>query len=133
MSTVGLVVDLALAGLLIATIVLALRLQKKLQGLRGGHDELRQLVEGLNEATRRAQAGIIELRMAAEASTARLGNQVETARKVTDELSLLVASANNVADRLVKAGSTGRPAEAPLRPAAGAADPGILRALKDIR
>lgn len=132
-ETLGLVMDLVLGGLLIATIVLAVRLHRKLQGLRGGHDELRLLVEGLNEATRRAQAGIIELRMAAEASTARLGNQVETARKATDELSLLVASADNLAERLSRAGSVKRDAEASPRAAAPASDPGFLRALKDIR
>lgn len=131
MSTMGLILDLGLAGLLVATIVLAVRLHRKLEGLKGGHDELRVLVEGLNEATRRAQAGIIELRMAAEASSARLGNQIEAARKASDELSLLVASANNLADRLVRAGSGNRSAEAASR--AAAADQGILRALKDVR
>ncbi|PWR19799.1 DUF6468 domain-containing protein [Zavarzinia compransoris] len=130
MGAIGLAMDLLLGGLLIATIVLAVRLHRKLQGLRGGHDELRLLVEGLNEATRRAQAGIIELRMAAEASSARLGHQVETARKATDELSLLVASADNLADRLARAGS---PAPKPADPGRPAADPAILRALKDIR
>ncbi|PWR22949.1 DUF6468 domain-containing protein [Zavarzinia aquatilis] len=132
MSIIGLILDLGLAGLLVATIVLAVRLHRKLEGLKGGHDELRLLVEGLNEATRRAQAGIIELRMAAEATTARLGNQIEAARKSSDELSILVASANNLADRLVRAGSSARPAEAPARAAPGA-DQGILRALKDVR
>lgn len=132
MSIIGLIVDLGLAGLLVATIVLAVRLHRKLEGLKGGHDELRLLVEGLNEATRRAQAGIIELRMAAEATTARLGNQIEAARKSSDELSILVASANNLADRLVRAGSAGRPAESAQRAAPGA-DQAILRALKDVR
>ncbi|MCW0181450.1 MAG: DUF6468 domain-containing protein [Zavarzinia sp.] len=132
MSTIGLILDLGLAGLLVATIVLAVRLHRKLEGLKGGHDELRLLVEGLNEATRRAQAGIIELRMAAEASAARLGNQIEAARKSSDELSLLVASANNLADRLVRAGSGGRPADSASR-AGAASDQGILRALKDVR
>ncbi|MDD3446045.1 MAG: DUF6468 domain-containing protein [Zavarzinia sp.] len=132
-DAIGLVMDLVLGGLLIATIVLAVRLHRKLQGLRGGHDELRLLVEGLNQATQRAQAGIIELRMAAEASTARLGNQVEGARKATDELSLLVASANNLADRLERAGTAARVTENGSRLAATAGDTGILRALKDIR
>lgn len=132
MSIIGLIVDLGLAGLLVATIVLAVRLHRKLEGLKGGHDELRLLVEGLNEATRRAQAGIIELRMAAEATTARLGNQIEAARKASDELSILVASANNLADRLVRAGSASRPVESPARATPGA-DQAILRALKDVR
>jgi len=132
MSIIGLIVDLGLAGLLVATIVLAVRLHRKLEGLKGGHDELRLLVEGLNEATRRAQAGIIELRMAAEATTARLGNQIEAARKSSDELSILVASANNLADRLVRAGSAGRPTEGAPRTAPGA-DQSLLRALKDVR
>ncbi len=130
MTMIGLVLDLTLAGLLIATVVLAVRLHRKLQGLKGGHDELRLLVEGLNEATRRAQAGLMELRMAAEASAARLGNQVDAARQTTDELALLVASANNLADRLVKVGSPARVAESPVR---GGAEPAILRALRDVR
>lgn len=133
MSTIGLILDLALAGLLIGTIVLAVRLHRKLEGLKGGHDELRLLVEGLNEATRRAQAGIIELRMAAEATSARLGNQIESARKASDELSILVASANNLADRLVRAGSVARPPEPQARPTAPGGDQSILRALKDVR
>lgn len=125
MTTIGLVIDLGLAGLLIATIVLAVRLHHKLQGLRGGHDELRQLVEGLNDATRRAQAGIHELKMVAEASAARLGTQVDAARRATDELSMMVASANNLADRL------SRTSRAEPRPEV--ADGPVLRALKDVR
>lgn len=132
MTTIGLVLDLVLAGLLIATVVLAVRLHKKLQGLKGGHDELRLLVEGLNEATRRAQAGLMELRMAAEASAARLGNQVDVARQSTDELALLVASANNLADRLVKVSAPARPAESSMR-GNGGGEPSLLRALRDVR
>jgi len=130
MTTIGLILDLVLAGLLIATVVLAVRLHRKLQGLKGGHDELRLLVEGLNEATRRAQAGLMELRMAAEASATRLGNQVDVARQSTDELALLVASANNLADRLVKVSAPVRPAESSMR---GNGEPSLLRALRDVR
>lgn len=129
MTVLGLIVDLGLAGLLIATIVLAVRLHRKLQGLRGGHDELRQLVEGLNEATRRAQAGIHELKMVAEASAARLGTQVDNARRSTDELALIVASANNLAERLSR---HGRPDPRPEGRGDSPETP-ILRALKDIR
>ena len=131
MAAIGLAMDLLLGGLLIATIVLAVRLHRKLQGLRGGHDELRLLVEGLNEATRRAQASIMELRMAAEASAARLGTQVDAARKATDELSLLVASADNLAERLARGPSMA--AKAGDAPRGAAADSPILRALKDVR
>ncbi len=129
MTALGLIVDLGLAGLLVATIILAVRLHHKLQGLRGGHDELRQLVEGLNEATRRAQAGIHELKMVAEASGARLGSQVDSARRATDELGLIVASANNLADRLSR---QGRPEPRAERRDDGADGP-VLRALKDVR
>jgi hypothetical protein len=138
MTIVALIVDLALAGLLIATIVLAVRLHRRLEGLRGGHEELRALVGGLNDAIRRSQVGILELKMIAEATSGKLQEQVKAARRTTDELSIMVASANNLADRLAQTGASkatvSRPAEAPPTPRAeGTPDPGILRALRDVR
>jgi hypothetical protein len=138
--TVSILLELLVAALLGATIYYCWQLNRRLNGLRGGQDELRQLIEHLNDATRRAQAAIAELKMSSEAVGTRLGGQVSGARALADELTLIIEAGNNLADRvsgrltglsatpasLAEAGpSIARGPASPPRPLAGAATPTI--------
>ena len=96
----GFLLEALVAALLGATIYFCWQLNRRLTGLRGGQDELRVLIENLNEATRRAQAAIAEIRMSSDAAGARLAAQVTGARQLADELTLIVEAGNNLADRV---------------------------------
>ena len=110
--TTTLLLDLLVAALLSATIFYCWQLNRRLVVLRGGHDELRLLIENLNEATRKAQAATVELKSSSDTIGARLNGQVASARVLVDELKLIVETGNTLADRVSGGlrGVSGRPA-----------------------
>jgi hypothetical protein len=105
------------AVLLVVTVVYCAMLDKRLKALRTGQDGLKAIIEGLDNATRRAQAGIAELRAAADAAGHNLSGQVSKARALTDELQLMVEAGNALADRLEGSRAAAGPREAHLRSA----------------
>ena len=125
--TTTLLLDLLVAALLSATIFYCWQLNRRLVVLRGGHDELRLLIENLNEATRRAQAATAELKSSSDAVGSRLNAQMGGARALVDELKLIVEAGNTLADRVSGGlrGVSGRPITgskpAPAEKAANAA------------
>lgn len=92
--------DLLLIGLLLATLGFCIRLNGRLQAVRGANQELRQLVSSFDNATEKARAGVVELRAASEAAARDLKDRVEKARALADELSIITESGNHLADRL---------------------------------
>ncbi len=98
--TTTLLLDLLVAALLSATIFYCWQLNRRLVVLRGGHDELRLLIENLNDATRKAQAATQDLKASSDVVGARLGAQVKDARALVDELQLIVDAGNTLADRV---------------------------------
>lgn len=98
--TTALILDLLIAGLLCATIVFCWRLNRRLAALRKGREELRGLIQSLNEATSRAEAGIQQLKDSAKDAGEALKGDIKSARTLRDELSLITETGNNLADRL---------------------------------
>ena len=98
--TTTLLLDLLVAALLSATIFYCWQLNRRLVVLRGGHDELRLLIENLNDATRKAQAATQDLKVSSDMVGTRLGAQVAGARALVDELQLIVDAGNTLADRV---------------------------------
>ena len=109
--TTTLLLDLLVAVLLSATIFCCWQLNRRLVVLRGGHDELRLLIENLNEATRRAQVATVELKSSSDAIGNRMNGQVAGARALVDELKMIVEAGNTLADRVSGGlrGVSGRP------------------------
>ena len=66
MTLIGLAMNLLLAGLLGAALVLGLRLNKRLKGLRDSHDSFAIAVRELNAAAERAEQGLADLRAATD-------------------------------------------------------------------
>ena len=62
---VTLILDLVIAGLLVATIVYAIQLNRQLIKMREGRSEMEGLIRSFNEATTRAETGIKAMRRAA--------------------------------------------------------------------
>jgi uncharacterized protein YoxC len=117
MSIVGLILDVSIIALLVATIAFAVRLNRQLTTLRDSKAELEALVRGFAEATERAETGVESMKKLAQESGERLQKTVERAQAIRDELQFMVETADSLAGRLEGAIS-GQRAAGPARPAA---------------
>lgn len=98
--TIGLALDALVAVLLIATIAYCFVLSRRLGALRDAHAEMRGLVDAFDQAAERAAAGVDALKRAAAETGGDLGREVDKARALADELSLMTGSAEGLAGRL---------------------------------
>ena len=94
------VLELVLVGLLAATLVHALRLERALGVLKRDRAALEELVAGFNASTRQAESGIERLREAADGAGRQLARQLEAARGVDGDLGFLIGRGEQLADRL---------------------------------
>jgi hypothetical protein len=111
--TWSLAIDLVFVTLLGATIVFAVRLERRLASLRGTKEQLAAVVAELNAAAVRAEAGIRGLKGAAETAGTLLEERVKRARMLNDDLTALVQSGQRVAHKLESARPASRPREEP--------------------
>lgn len=98
--TVAMMLDLMLAALLVATIVYAVILNRRLGALRDGREEMRALINDFTAATEKARTGMDELRTASEASTRGLEEMIGESRALREDLGFLIERGGVVADRL---------------------------------
>ena len=83
-------------------------LNRRLTRLRDGHSEFKALVETLTTATDKAQSSLKDLRELTENASKTLSGNIDTARKLADELSVITESGNALAER-IEARLTGGP------------------------
>ena len=100
MSYLSLVIDLVVAGLLIATIVYASVLNRKLATLRSSKQEMETLASRLVESTQHAERALADLKSAANDTGEQLERRVAEARNLIDDLRFLVDKGSGLADRL---------------------------------
>lgn len=98
MTIIGLAMNLLLAGLLGAALVLGLRLNKRLKTLRDSHDSFAVAVRELNAAAQRAEQGLADLRAATDEAVETLADRIEKGRELAAKLERLIV----VAPREVK-------------------------------
>ncbi|QJE73003.1 hypothetical protein HHL28_07800 [Aerophototrophica crusticola] len=123
---VSLLLDLAVIGLLVATIVYAVRLNKQLAAVKDSRVELEELVRGFAEATAQADGSVKAMRKAAQESGEALSSMITRGRALKEDLDQIVQAADSLANRLEAASGKARqavvpnpaPAAAPGRPAA---------------
>jgi hypothetical protein len=96
--------DAVVALLLAATIVYAVLLNRKLGHLRGNRSEIEQTAVEFNEAIAKAEASVAKLKV----STDDLRLQVGKAQSLKEDLTLLIARGDAVADVLEEAVRAGR-------------------------
>lgn len=94
------VLELALVGLLGATLFHALRLERALGVIKRDRSDLEALVRSFNDSTRQAENGIERLRGAAEGAGRHIARQIEAAANLKDDLGQLIERGEHVADRL---------------------------------
>jgi hypothetical protein len=121
--------EIALTVLLALTLFHALRLERALGVLKRDRAALADLVQGFNDATSQAEAGIERLRGAADGAGRQIARHVESAAALKDDLMFLTERGEKLADRmdaLVRA-SRGIVERAPEPPRAASA-PGFAPA-----
>jgi hypothetical protein len=135
--TLSLVVELALSVLLTATIIYCAILERRLTMLRKGQDGLKQTFGELNTAIISAGAAMRALKDSTASAADVLDDRLSRARGMADELSLLTASGERIAERMVGQRAAQPASEAPRtqRPAVLASRLESLRpeALRNMR
>lgn len=96
--------DGVVALLLAATIVYAILLNRKLGHLRGNRSDIEQTAAAFHEAITKAEASVAKLKVSSDD----LRLQVDKAQSLKDDLTLLIARGDAVADTLEEAVRAGR-------------------------
>jgi len=118
MSLLGVSMDLFLAALMIAALVLGARLNGRLKALKQSHEGFARAIVELNDAAVRAERGLAALREAtsethdsllsrietARSLAAKLDSQIYTARGLIEQQALAAAREASPSDRSTQAG-----------------------------
>lgn len=111
--TITFYVEVALEVLLVATLCYCVLLERRLKAVRKGQEGLARTVGELNMAIAGAGASLRALKAAAGESAQTMDERLKRARLHIDELSVLVASGERIADRIDRA-VTAQPARNPM-------------------
>ena len=96
--TTRLILDILIICLLAATTGYCVVLNRRLGQLRASQGEFMQLLGSFAGATQRAEDGIARLRAAGEEIGAALGERIEAAQALCDDLSFLIERGAHLAD-----------------------------------
>lgn len=141
----ALVLDILIAVLLIATLVYAFMLNRRLNDLRKDRAHLEAVVIAFRDATATAEASIQKLKNYSDKAAHGVDEVLGRAQAVKDDLSFLIERANGLADRLEDGVRKTRPNDPAFRPGSGAepedpaaaarseAERELLRALQSVR
>ena len=98
--TPGLILDAALAVLLIATIAYCGLLYRRLNALRGSTAEMSRALAAFADASNKAQAELTVIKITGDKTSTALQERIETARALNDELRIVTESGTRLAQRL---------------------------------
>jgi septal ring factor EnvC (AmiA/AmiB activator) len=125
MMSLGLITDFVLVALLAVSLFYALRLLRRLGELQKDRDSFQKLIQDFSTATQHADKSLADLRAGADGVARELGERIERGQSVvgelqrsSDDLKMLIARADNTADKL-----EGQLHAARQQPAAAAAAP----------
>lgn len=104
----ALIIDVILALLLVGAIVACFVVYRRLNTIRQGQDELKQLVDQLNNAAIEAQRSVAGLKASADEIEQRLSAERQKAGILADELAMITEAGNNLADRIEKGLTSGK-------------------------
>jgi hypothetical protein len=93
MSIIGIGLNLLLAMLLGAALVLGWRLNKRLKALRDNHEGFAKAVRELDVAAARAEKGLADLHVATDEALDLLGDRIEKGRALAAKLEKLIDQA----------------------------------------
>ena len=134
---ISLIVELGLSALLLATIIYCAILERRLSALRKGQDGLKDTIAKLNEAIVAAGSSMRMLKSTAAGAAEALDERIARGRGLADELSILTASGDRIAERMMdrSAAPTPRTSNVSAMPASLAARMEALKpqALRNVR
>jgi hypothetical protein len=131
--TLNIILDVVVAGLLVATIAYAALLSRRLGALRNDKQQLEALVSSLDTSSQRAEGSIAALRETAERIGQQLQQRIDQGKALQGDLSYIIDLGGGLADRMEATIRTRRDdaraePEAPRRRVAGERPPDALRA-----
>ena len=97
--TISFVLELTLTGLLAATLVYCVLLERRLAAVRKGQEGLKTMIGELDAAISGAGASLRALKAAASSAADTLDERLKRARALADELALLSSSGERIAER----------------------------------
>ncbi len=92
--------DAALCVALIGAMVVGVQLWRKIDVFKSSQGDLRELIQQLNAASEQARASIHQLRATLKEADSKLGDRLDKARALSDELSIITESGDRLANRL---------------------------------
>ncbi|MEJ1968030.1 MAG: DUF6468 domain-containing protein [Rhizomicrobium sp.] len=131
--TLGLGVELALIVVLAVTLVYCIVLERRLAAVRRGQEGLKSTIGELNTAITHAGASMRALKAAASGAAETLDERLARARGTIDELSLLTASGERIAQRFDRAADASAAAREPAAPVSHLPSSNIMRRLDALR
>jgi septal ring factor EnvC (AmiA/AmiB activator) len=97
MIAIGL--NIILGMLLVCGLMLGLRLDKRLRGLRDNHDSFAKAVQELDQAAARTESSLADLRAGTEAARTELAARIDQARLLAQRLEKLTADAGRALEQ----------------------------------
>jgi len=110
-----LILDVVVAALLVVTIIYAARLNNRLAVLRDDRDRLRELIGGLQNATRQAEDAVRALKLGAAESGQDLQEKMDRCQAMRADLAFLLDRGDKAADRLEASVRQPSPSREPKR------------------
>ena len=92
--------DLVMAGLLLATIVYCLRLNKRIKVLQDSKSELARIIREFDESTKRATQNINEIHAATNRISENIQHKIDKANYLADDLEMIIEKGNKMAGRI---------------------------------
>jgi hypothetical protein len=131
---ISLIVEIVLSVLLLATISYSALLERRLSALRKGQDGLKDTILQLNEAIISAGSSMRMLKSTAAGAAEALDERIARGRGLADELSLLTASGERIAERMDRSTpSSAARAPIPLPAALNARLEALKPAMRNVR
>ena len=113
--TLTFVLEIGLCLLLAATLVYCVVLERRLTAVRRGQQDLKRTIGDLNASIENAGASLRALQAAAGGVGEALEKKVASARATIDELALVTASGERIAQRMERSIDGGTTPRAPMR------------------
>lgn len=108
--------EIALCVLLAATLCYCVVLDRRLKSVRAGQKDMNATIGHLNTSLAAAGASLRALQAAAGTIGDQLDSKIASGRAVIDELSLVAASGERIAQRMERTVDAGSVTRAPVRP-----------------
>jgi methyl-accepting chemotaxis protein len=96
----SLILDCIMAALLVATIVICFRLNKRVRILQDSKSEFSQLIQRFDDTTKRAQQSVQELQNVGKQVHDKLSERLDKANFLADDLAFMIEKGNKIADQM---------------------------------